>query len=72
MFSEESRDFLDDIFKEEELVSAIRSFPSGKSPGLDGMAIEWYHHYSEALDCYSYTYTAFRSGVFPPPFMKPI
>lgn len=46
---DESRDFLDAPFSEEEVVSTIRLFPNCKAPGLDGMPIEWYRMYLEAL-----------------------
>lgn len=43
--------FLNDTayFREEEVVPAIRLFPTGKVPCPDGMPIEWYHQYSKAL-----------------------
>lgn len=37
---DDSREFLDASFSEEEVVSAIRSFPMGKAPGPGGMPIE--------------------------------
>lgn len=46
---EEASSFLDAVFREEEVVSAIGSFPSGKAPGPGGLPIEWYHQYSETL-----------------------
>jgi hypothetical protein len=43
--SKEDRTKLDKPFTEEEVFSAIRNLPKGKSPGIDGFPVEFYREY---------------------------
>ena len=58
----EERHICEGLITEEELTLAINSFKTGKSPGLDGIPIEFYKAFYpkikiHMLDCFSYAYS---------------